>query len=66
MRQREERTVVGAVLSLFLVTVTLYDSRTIWSRGTEKTCRKLQHVKRYKEKTVLKIICKIEVIENIE
>lgn len=32
----------------------------------KKTCRKLQHVKRYKEKTVLKIICKIEVIENIE
>ena len=22
--------------ALFLVTVTLYDSRTIWSRGTEK------------------------------
>ena len=44
--EEKERTVVGAVLSLFLlVTKRLYGKEREWSIGQIKTCRKKQHVK---------------------
>ena len=44
--EEKERTVVGAVLSLFLlVTKRLYGKDGKWSRGQIKMCRKKQHVR---------------------
>ncbi len=44
--EEKERTVVGAVLSLFLlVTKRLYGKDREWSIGQIKTCCKKQHVK---------------------
>ena len=44
--EEKERTVGGAVLSLFLlVTKRLYGKDRKWSRGQKKTCRKKQHVR---------------------
>ena len=44
--EEKERTLVRAVLSLFLlVTKRLYGKEREWSIGQIKTCRKKQHVK---------------------
>ena len=56
--EEKERTVVGAVLSLFLlVTKRLYGKDGKWSRGQKKTCRKKQHVRIDDMKEMSDLIC---------
>ena len=56
--EEKERTVGGAVLSLFLlVTKRLYGKKWEWSIGQIKTCRKKQHVKIDDKKEMQDLIC---------
>ena len=56
--EEKERTVGGAVLSLFLlVTKRLYGKDGKWSRGQIKTCRKKQHVRVDDMKARSDLIC---------
>ena len=56
--EEKERTVVGAVLSLFLlVTKRLYGKEWEWSIGQIKTCRKIQHAKICSIKETSDLIC---------
>ena len=56
--EEKGRTVVGAVLSLFLlVTKRLYGKEREWSIGQIKTCRKKQHVKIDNMKEMSDLIC---------
>ena len=56
--EEKERTVGGAVLSLFLlVTKRLYGKEREWSIGQIKTCRKKQHVKIDGKKEMSELIC---------
>ena len=56
--EEKGRTVVGAVLSLFLlVTKRLYGKEREWSIGQIKTCRKKQHVKIEGKKEMSDLIC---------
>ena len=56
--EEKERTVGGAVLSLFnLVTKRLYGKENEWSRGQIKTSRKTQHVKIDDMKEMPDLIC---------
>ena len=56
--EEKERTVGGAVLSLFLlVTKRLYRKEREWSIGQIKTCRKKQHVKIDDMKEMPDLIC---------
>ena len=56
--EEKERTLVRAVLSLFLlVTKELYGKEREWSRGQIKTCRKKQHVKIGDRKEMPDLIC---------
>ena len=56
--EEKERTVAGAVLSLFLlVTKRLYGKEREWSIGQIKTCRKKQHVKIDGKKEMSDLIC---------
>ena len=56
--EEKERTVGGAVLSLFLlVTKRLYGKEREWSIGQIKTCRKKQHVKIDGKKEMSDLIC---------
>ena len=56
--EEKERTVVRAVLSLFLlVTKRLYGKEREWSIGQIKTCRKKQHVKIDGKKEMSELIC---------
>ena len=56
--EEKERTLVRAVLSLFLlVTKRLYGKEREWSIGQIKTCRKKQHVKIDDIKEMSDLIC---------
>lgn len=56
--EEKGRTVVGAVLSLFLlVTKRLYGKEWEWSIGKIKTCRKKQHVKIDNMKEMSDLVC---------
>ena len=56
--EEKERTVGGAVLSLFLlVTKRLYGKDGKWSRGQIKMCRKKQHVRVDDMKARSDLIC---------
>ena len=56
--EEKERTLVRAVLSLFLlVTKRLYGKEWEWSIGQIKTCRKKQHVKIDDIKEMSDLIC---------
>ena len=56
--EEKERTVVRAVLSLFLlVTKRLYGKEREWSIGQIKTCRKKQHVEIDDMKEMSDLIC---------